>query len=166
MPPGARERRPGSSALALEAHDVFVSDAHEHIVPIPEDRPAVLLLDVGGLNLALVLELVAANVDAIRVQLELLLILLYGWFAGPWDGLVRRCGSSVRRSGGRRPTTAYAAPLPCARKFSAAVISGWSTCRAADSPSPIRTLSIQSRKSSPANRHSTFASISAQRTAC
>src|SRR3954447_9151289 len=74
MPPAARERRPGSSAQAFEAQDVFVSDAHEHIVPIPEDRPAILLLDVGGLNLALVLELVAANVDAIRVQLELLLI--------------------------------------------------------------------------------------------
>src|SRR3954447_26148645 len=79
MPRGARERDPGSSAPALQAHDVFVSDAHEHIVPIPEDRPAILLLDVGGLNLTLVLELVAANVDAIRVQLELLLIfLLYG----------------------------------------------------------------------------------------
>src|SRR3954468_8369832 len=71
---GEQARRRQRSAQALEAHDVFVSDAHEHIVPVPEDRPAILLFDVGGLNLAFVVELVAANVDAVRVQLELLLV--------------------------------------------------------------------------------------------
>src|SRR4051812_44714740 len=108
MPPGARERRPGSSAQAFEAHDVFVSDAHEHIVPIPEDRPAILLLDVGGLNLALVLELVAANVDAIRVQLEPLLIFsvrLVRWPMGWARREMRELRASFRRGGGRqRPT--------------------------------------------------------------
>src|SRR4051794_13376115 len=165
MPPGARERRPGSSAQAFEAHDVFVSDAHEHIVPSPEDRPAILLLDVGGLKLAFVLEFVAADVDVVRVQLEPFLI-CSEWLASlaHGTGLSGRCASFARRSGG--PTAAYAAPLSCAPKFSAAVISGWSTCRAADSPSPTRTPSIQSRKSSPANRHSTFASMSTQRAAC
>jgi hypothetical protein len=88
MPGGHGERRPGGSDQVLEAHDVFVSDAHEHIVPVPEDRPAILLLDVGGVNLALVLELVTADVDAIRVQLELLLIFSVRLFAGPWNGLI------------------------------------------------------------------------------
>src|SRR5689334_22332630 len=74
MTRGPCERRRRSSVDALEAHDVFVSDAHEHIVAIPEDRPAILLFDVGGLDLAFVLELVAADVDAVRVQLEPLLI--------------------------------------------------------------------------------------------
>src|SRR4051794_20881136 len=56
----------GGSVQALEAHDVFVPDAREHIVPFPEDCPAVLVLDVGSHDLALVFELVAADVDAVR----------------------------------------------------------------------------------------------------
>jgi hypothetical protein len=78
---------------------VFVSDAHEHIVPIPEDRPAILLLDVGGLNLVLVLELVAANVYAIRVQLEPLLIFsvwLVRWPMGRARREMRELRASVR----------------------------------------------------------------------
>src|SRR3954447_21420394 len=160
-------RRAGGSDQVFEAHDVFVSDAHEYIVPVPEDRPAILLLDVGGVNLTLVLELVAANVDAVRVQLEPLLV-CSGWLVSPVHGTgpSGTCATSARRSGGRRPTAAYTAALLCAGKSSAAVINGWSTCRAADRPSPTRTLSIQSRKSSPANRHSTRASIPAQCAAC
>src|SRR3954447_12718137 len=100
MPPAARERRPGSSAQAFEAQDVFVSDAHEHIVPIPEDRPAILLLDVGGLNLALVLELVAANVDAIRVHLDLLLM-FSGWLVRWPRGRARQEMRDLRASVGR-----------------------------------------------------------------
>jgi hypothetical protein len=80
----------------------------------------------------------------------------------PRAGLSRTCASSARWPGKRRPALIYIAALPCARKSSAAVINGRRTSRAADSPSPTRTLSIQSRKSSPANRHSTRASISAQ----
>src|SRR4051812_48537868 len=99
----------GSSAQALEAHDVFVPNAHEHIVPSPEDRPAVLLLDIGGLKVAFVLELVAANVDAVRVQLEPLLI-CSGWLVSLADGAgpvrearsfrasLRRAGSGLRSS--------------------------------------------------------------------
>jgi hypothetical protein len=55
----------------LEAHDVFVPNAHEHIVPVPEDRPAILLLDIGGLNLVLVVELVTVEVDAVGVHVDL-----------------------------------------------------------------------------------------------
>jgi hypothetical protein len=62
------KRRADGSDQVLEAHDVFVSNAHEHILPVPEDRPAILLLDVGGVNLAFVLEFVTADVDAVRVQ--------------------------------------------------------------------------------------------------
>src|SRR3954466_4384348 len=100
----------GSSAQALEAPDVFVPDAHEHIVPSPEDRPAILLLDVGGLKLAFVLEFVAADVDVVRVQLEPFLI-CSEWLASLAHGmgLSGRCASFARRSGG--PTAAYAAPL-------------------------------------------------------
>src|SRR3954470_2658494 len=116
-------RRAGGSDQVFEAHDVFVSDAHEYIVPVPEDRPAILLLDVGGVNLALVLELVAANVDAVRVQLEPLLV-CSGWLVSPVHGTgpSGTCATSARRSGGRRPTAAYTAALLCAGKSSAAVI--------------------------------------------
>jgi hypothetical protein len=47
---------------------VFVPNAHEHIVPVPEDCPAILFLDTGGANLAFVVKLVTADVDAVRVQ--------------------------------------------------------------------------------------------------
>src|SRR4051812_20551778 len=88
----------GSSAQALEAHDVFVPNAHEHIVPSPEDRPAVLLLDVGGLKLAFVMELVAADVDAVRVQLEPLLI-CSGCLVSPAHSTGPPGSARVRRGG-------------------------------------------------------------------
>src|SRR4051794_31743927 len=106
-------RRAGGSDQVFEAHDVFVSDAHEYIVTVPEDRPAILLLDVGGVNLALVLELVTANVDAVRVQLEPLLI-CSGWLLS----LAHGTGPSGRarpsaRLGGGRPTAGYTRAILC-----------------------------------------------------
>jgi hypothetical protein len=47
---------------------MFVPNAHEHIGPVPEDCPAILFIDIGGVNLAFVVELVNADVHAVRVQ--------------------------------------------------------------------------------------------------
>jgi hypothetical protein len=52
----------------LKADDVLVADAHEHVVAGPENRPTVFLVDGRRVDLLLVLELVAPEVQAIGVN--------------------------------------------------------------------------------------------------
>jgi hypothetical protein len=52
----------------FKAHDVFVANSQEDVIATPEDGPAVLAVDLAGMNHVLELELVAAEVDAISLQ--------------------------------------------------------------------------------------------------
>jgi hypothetical protein len=64
----AEDRSSGSvtaSDQQLEADDVLVADAQEHLVAGPEDGPAVLLVDLARVDVALVLELVAARMKPV-----------------------------------------------------------------------------------------------------
>jgi hypothetical protein len=57
--------RPRRLHQMLETHDVLVSDAQKNIIPVPEHRPSVFPVYLSGVDLALELKFVAAEVDSI-----------------------------------------------------------------------------------------------------
>lgn len=92
------------SVEVLEADDVLVTNPQEDVVLVPEDGPAVLPVDLGGVHLVLELELVAPHVDSVGLQrlvavvVRHALILALPWACDRWDTFgPGGCSSRVNR---------------------------------------------------------------------